>query len=97
MTTLDRCPFHSVKLKLYKEIFGMAFLTWLHNWYLATPFGLLIPTPLALVTLVLFVWSLGPAISLKVGRPMLWWLRLTWALTLLPSVTGVILALGGPP
>ena len=73
----------------------MAFITWLHNWQLSTPFGLLIPTPLAVVTLVLFAWSIGPAIKLKVGRPMVWWLRLTWALTLLPAVTGTILALGG--
>ena len=73
----------------------MAFITWLHNWQLSTPFGLLIPTPLAVVTLVLFVWSIGPAIKLKVGRPMVWWLRLTWVLTLLPAVTGTILALGG--
>jgi len=73
----------------------MAFLLWLHNWQVATPFALVIPTPLAIAALVLFVWSIGPAIRLRVGRPMIWWLRLTWVLTLLPAVTGVILALGG--
>ncbi len=73
----------------------MAFIKWLHDWQVATPFALVIPTPLAIACLVLFLWSFGPAIKLKVGRPMVWWLRLTWVLTLLPAVTGIILSLGG--
>ena len=73
----------------------MAFLKWLHNWQVATPFALVIPTPLAIAAFVLFLWSFGPALRLRVGRPMLWWLRLTWALTLLPAVTGILLALTG--
>ncbi len=73
----------------------MAFLTWLHNWQIASPFALVIPTPLAVACLVLFLWSFGPAIKLRVGRPMMVWLRFTWALTLIPAVTGVILAVSG--
>ncbi len=73
----------------------MAFITWLHNWQVASPFALVIPTPLAIACFVLFLWSFGPAIKLRVGRPMVLWLRLTWALTLLPAVTGIILAVGG--
>jgi hypothetical protein len=73
----------------------MAFIKWLHDWQVATPFALVIPTPLAIACFVLFLWSFGPAIKLRVGRPMVLWLRLTWALTLLPAVTGIILAVGG--
>ncbi|GGQ95012.1 hypothetical protein [Deinococcus ruber] len=73
----------------------MAFLKWLHDLEIPSAYALLAPTPLALACLILFVWSIGPAIRLKVGRPMVWWLRLTWVLTLIPAVTGVILALGG--
>lgn len=73
----------------------MAFLTWLHNWQIASPFALVIPTPLAVACLVLFFWSFGPAVKLRVGRPMMVWLRFTWALTLIPAVTGIILAVSG--
>ncbi|MFC6592519.1 hypothetical protein ACFP81_11290 [Deinococcus lacus] len=52
-------------------------------------------TPLALVTLVLFLWSLAPAVKGEVGRGFMAWLRLCWAVFLVPAVTGVILSLGG--
>ncbi|WP_291424269.1 hypothetical protein [Deinococcus sp.] len=55
----------------------------------------LLPTPLALFTFVLFVWSFGPALKTQVRFGFLVWLRLTWAAFLLPAVTGVILAVGG--
>lgn len=53
------------------------------------------PTPIALVTFVLFLWSFGPALKTEVRLGFLVWLRLTWAALLIPGVTGVILAVGG--
>ncbi|MFC4452887.1 hypothetical protein [Deinococcus sonorensis] len=73
----------------------MAFITWLHDLQFPSAAARLFPTPLALATLVLFVWSLGPAIRGRIQPPMVWWLRLTWVLTLIPAATGVILAVGG--
>ena len=73
----------------------MELLRALHNLRFDTPLGLLFSNPLVAASLVLFVWSLGPAIKGIVGRAFLVWLRLTWAAFLLPAVTGVVLALGG--
>ncbi|MBZ9750346.1 hypothetical protein K7W42_05645 [Deinococcus sp. HMF7604] len=73
----------------------MEFLRQLHGYQIVGFPIPLFPTPLALLTLVLFVWSLGPALKLQVGTPFLVWLRLTWAGLLLPGVTGILLALGG--
>lgn len=73
----------------------MELLRALHNFRFDTPLGLFFSNPLVAASLVLFVWSLGPALKGTVGRPFLVWLRLTWAAFLLPAVTGVILALGG--
>lgn len=53
------------------------------------------PTPFALATFVLFLWSFGPALKQEVRFGFLVWLRLTWAALLIPAVTGVILAVGG--
>lgn len=53
------------------------------------------PTPLAFFSLILFIWSLGPAIKGEVRFGFLVWLRLTWAAFLIPAVTGIFLALGG--
>ncbi|RJF71996.1 hypothetical protein D3875_10930 [Deinococcus cavernae] len=53
------------------------------------------PTPIALVTFILFLWSFGPALKTEVRFAFLVWLRLTWAALLIPAVTGVILAVGG--
>ena len=53
------------------------------------------PTPIALATFVLFLWSFGPALKPEVRLGFLVWLRLTWAALLIPAVTGVILAVGG--
>lgn len=61
----------------------------------AVPLLALIPTPLALASLVLFIWSLAPAVKGEVGTGLRGWLRLTWLLTLLPMVTGIALAVGG--
>lgn len=55
----------------------------------------LIPTPLALFSLVLFLWSLSPALKGEVRPGFLVWLRLTWAAFLIPAATGIMLALGG--
>lgn len=55
----------------------------------------LFPTPLAFATLVLFLWSLAPAIKGTVSFSFLVWLRLTWVTFLLPAAIGVILAVGG--
>lgn len=55
----------------------------------------ILPTPLALTTFVLFLWSFGPALKREVRLGFLVWLRLTWAAFLIPAVTGVILAVGG--
>lgn len=55
----------------------------------------LITTPLTLITLVLFVWSLAPALKGEVRPGFVVWVRVTWLAFLLPAVTGVALALGG--
>ncbi|MCY1702510.1 hypothetical protein [Deinococcus sp. SL84] len=68
---------------------------WPDTWVAVFPLLALTPTPLALATAVLFVWSLAPAFKGQVGAGFLGWLRLTWALTLLPAVTGIILAVSG--
>ena len=73
----------------------MAFLKALHDYQFNNALAFFFPTPLALVTLVLLVWSLAPAIKGTVGFSFLVWLRLTWFMTLLPAATGVMLALGG--
>lgn len=73
----------------------MELLRLIHGYHLNTPFGLLLSTPFAVVTLVLFLWSFGPALKGEVRLGFLVWLRLTWVLTLIPIVTGVILAVGG--
>lgn len=73
----------------------MEFLRLIHGYQFGSSLALLFPTPFALATLILFVWSLGPALKGTVGFSFLVWLRITWALTLIPGVTGVILALGG--
>lgn len=70
-------------------------LIWPDAWVAAVPLLALAPTPLALAATVLFVWSLAPAFKGQVGAGFLGWLRLTWALTLLPAVTGIILAVSG--
>lgn len=79
----------------------MDLLRTLHGYLFNTGFikdtglNFLAPTPLALVTLILFVWSIAPAIKGVVGGGFMVWLRLTWVLTLLPIATGIILTLGG--
>ncbi|WP_309572916.1 hypothetical protein [Deinococcus sp.] len=55
----------------------------------------LFPTPVALATLILFLWSIAPAVKGVVRVGFLVWLRITWAAFLIPAVIGVILALGG--
>lgn len=73
----------------------MEFLRLIHGYQFGTSLALLFPTPYALATLVLFLWSLGPALKREVRTGFLAWLRLTWVLTLIPVVTGVILSVGG--
>ncbi|GAA5514976.1 hypothetical protein Dcar01_03740 [Deinococcus carri] len=73
----------------------MEFLRLIHGYQFNNALALLFPTPYALVTLILFLWSFGPAIKAQVRLGFLVWLRIVWALTLLPVVTGVILAVGG--
>ncbi|BDP41168.1 hypothetical protein DAETH_11370 [Deinococcus aetherius] len=73
----------------------MEFLRLVHGYLFDTPLALLFPTPYTLSALILFVWSLGPALKRQVGRGFLVWLRVVWVLTLIPAVTGVILAVGG--
>lgn len=74
----------------------MDFLKLLHDLQIPNYLPIaLIPTPLALITLVLFLWSFGPALKNEVRPGFLVWLRLTWAALLIPAVTGVILAVGG--
>ncbi|MFC4637317.1 hypothetical protein [Deinococcus hohokamensis] len=73
----------------------MDLLRLIHGYQFGTSLALLFPTPYALATLILFVWSLAPALKGTVSRSFLVWLRVTWALTLIPGVTGVLLALGG--
>lgn len=75
----------------------MDILKLLHDYSPPNPFPFPSPfnSPLAFFTLVLFVWSLGPALKKEVRFGFLVWLRLTWAAFLIPAVTGVILAVGG--
>lgn len=75
----------------------MDLLKQIHDLSVPNPFPFVSPfnTPLALVSFVLFLWSLGPAIKGEVRTGFLVWLRLTWAALLIPAMTGVILALGG--
>lgn len=73
----------------------MDLLRAVHTFHLNTPFGIFLSTPYVVAALVLFAWSLGPALKGQVGRGFVAWLRLTWVLFLLPGVTGVLLALGG--
>lgn len=61
----------------------------------AVPLLALIPGPLALTSLVLFIWSLAPAFKGEVGAGFVAWLRLTWVLTFIPMVTGIALAVSG--
>ncbi|MFC4425929.1 hypothetical protein [Deinococcus navajonensis] len=73
----------------------MDLLRLIHGYQFGTSLALLFPTPYALATLILFVWSLAPALKGTVSRSFLVWLRVTWALTLIPGVTGVLLSLSG--
>lgn len=73
----------------------MDLLRALHGYQFGSSLALLFPTPYALSTLILLVWSVAPAVKGVVGRSFLVWLRVVWALTLIPAATGVILALGG--
>lgn len=73
----------------------MEFLRLVHGYQFGSALALFFPTPFALATLILFVWSLGPAVKGTVRTAFLVGLRVVWALTLIPAVTGVILAVGG--
>ncbi|MCP2013191.1 hypothetical protein L1280_000319 [Deinococcus sp. HSC-46F16] len=73
----------------------MELLRLIHGYQFNNALAFLFPTPYALATLVLFVWSLGPALKGELRGGFLAWLRVTWVLTLIPVVTGVILSLGG--
>ncbi|BBN95499.1 hypothetical protein DEIGR_101040 [Deinococcus grandis] len=73
----------------------MEFIRRLHDLRFDTPLGILLSTPLVAACLVLFVWSLAPAIKGAVSPSFKVWLRVTWAAFLLPAVTGVLLALNG--
>lgn len=73
----------------------MELLRAIHGYQFGSALALLFPTPYALSTLILLVWSLAPAVKGTVSRSFLVWLRVVWALTLIPVATGVILALGG--
>ncbi|WP_261664091.1 hypothetical protein [Deinococcus sp. Marseille-Q6407] len=68
---------------------------WPNSWVAAFPLLSLAPTPLALASTVLFIWSLAPAFKGRVGAGFLGWLGLTCVLALLPVVTGLILAISG--
>lgn len=73
----------------------MDLLRLIHGYQFGSSLALLFPTPYALATLVLFLWSFGPALKREVRTGFMVWLRLTWVLTLIPVATGVILAVGG--
>lgn len=73
----------------------MEWLRLIHGYRFDTPLGIFFSNPLVAATLVLFVWSLAPAVKGRVNVGFLVWLRVTWAAFLLPAVIGVILALDG--
>ncbi|WP_412028477.1 hypothetical protein [Deinococcus yunweiensis] len=73
----------------------MEWLRQIHNIRFDTPLGLFLSGPLVVAALVLFLWSVAPAVKGTVSRGFIVWLRVTWAAFLLPAVTGVVLALGG--
>ena len=56
----------------------MEFLRLIHDFQIVGFPLPLFPTPFALLTLVLFVWSLGVAWTGRVTPGFLAWLRLTW-------------------
>ena len=67
----------------------------IHGYTFPAEWALLFPTPLALATLLLFIWSFAPAFKGNVGAGFLAWLKLTWVLTFVPMITGMVLAIGG--
>lgn len=73
----------------------MEFLRLIHDFQIVGFPLPLFPTPFALLTLVLFVWSLGVAWTGRVTPGFLAWLRLTWLGLIVPALTGTLLALGG--
>ncbi|ADV67112.1 hypothetical protein [Deinococcus maricopensis] len=73
----------------------MSLLTSLHDLQFRTGLAFLFPTPLALATLLLFLWSLRFLARTDVPRAFVTLVRVTWVLALLPAITGVLLALGG--
>lgn len=74
----------------------MDFISGIHGLHLPPGFGTpFFPTPLALITLILFCWSILPAIQQKISGPFLIYLRLTWLAALYPAITGLLLALNG--
>lgn len=73
----------------------MELLQAVHGYQFFGAWAKLTPTPYALVTLVLFVWSIFPAIRGAVHSSFTAGLRVTWFFTLLPAVTGILLALNG--
>ncbi|UQN06923.1 hypothetical protein [Deinococcus sp. QL22] len=73
----------------------MELLQAVHGYQFFGAWAKLTPTPYAMVTLVLFIWSIAPALKGVVRSGFIFWLRVTWFFTLLPAVTGIILALNG--
>lgn len=75
----------------------MELLKQLHTISLANPFPFVSPfnTPLALVTFILFVWSIGPTFHLKISTGLLYCLRLNWFVFLWMGLTGFLLSIQG--
>lgn len=73
----------------------MEVLRMLHGYQFNSEWALFFPTPFSLVTLVLFVWSLGPLLHKTIRPWYVVWLRLTWGFFLLPAVLGTALLIDG--
>ncbi len=73
----------------------MEFLRQIHDFQFNSSWAFLFPTPYALITLILFLLSIWPAIIGRVGPAFLVALRLAWLMTFIPAITGIILAVAG--
>lgn len=73
----------------------MDFLRQLHDLMIAGFPVPLFPTPFALLTLVLFLWSLWVAYKGEVTPAFRLWVRLNWLWLALMALTGTLLALSG--
>ena len=67
----------------------------LHGYSFDFDLAFLFPNLFALASLILFFWSLRPALRGELSSGFVMGVRVTWLTFLLPAVTGILLTLGG--